>query len=298
MSAPVDELSPVGDQDAVEPRESAGPVARPGLGAVSIIAAVALSVGAIGGVLLTRGGDDEPVRSIDAAALMAGLGHQHGSSTNDSTAGSTADGAADSARTVERPTIVEFGGSERARLGEQLETARTVALRYPTYADALDAGYVPTTPYAPGTGSHLGKPSDTQLPGAELDVRRPQSYLYDGTDPDSRVVGLMYVQIGGSEAPEGFAGPLDRWDPFRGQCLAADTMDPLFPGASSVSEAQCSAAGGDYLDITVWTQHVWVVPGWEAPGGVFAHFNDDLVCADGTGESDPVTGCAAPTHDD
>lgn len=194
----------------------------------------------------------------------------------------------------DRPTIVEFHGTERARLGEQLARAREVALRLPTVADALAAGYEPTTPYAPGTGAHYGRDSDTQPPGAPLDVGRPQSLLYDGTDPGSRVVGLMYVQLGGDAAPEGFAGPLDTWEPFRGQCLAADSTDPLFPTAASVTEADCVAAGGRHLDVTAWIQHVWVVPGWEAPGGVFADANTDIVCADGGTGTDPVEGCPPP----
>jgi len=46
--------------------------------------------------------------------------------------------------------------------------------------------------------------------------------------------------------------------------------------------------------VTAWIQHVWVVPGWEAPGGVFAPYNADIVCADGTTDSDDVKGCPTP----
>jgi hypothetical protein len=195
----------------------------------------------------------------------------------------------------ERPSIVEFGGDERAALAAQLQTVREVALRYPTYADALAAGYVPTTPYAPGTGAHVGKAADAQQNGTPLDLQRPQSYLYDGTEPDSRLVGVMYVQLGGEQAPDGFVGPLDRWSRTRGQCLKKDSMDPAYPAAPSVTKEMCDAADGTFIDLIAWTQHAWVVPGWEAPGGVFAPLNDDIVCADGTTDSDPVEGCEAPT---
>jgi hypothetical protein len=195
---------------------------------------------------------------------------------------------------AERPTIVEFAGSERALLGEQLTRAREVALRYPTVADAVAAGYELTTPYAPGTGAHFGKDEDTQPPGKPLDIDVPQSYLYDGTEPDSRLVGLMYVQLGGDTAPEGFAGPLDTWSAFPGQCLKPGTTDPVFPTKDSVTEDECDEAGGQFIDVTAWIQHVWVVPGWEAPGGVFAPLNDDIVCSDGTSEADDVEGCPAP----
>lgn len=195
----------------------------------------------------------------------------------------------------DRPTIVEFGGDDRAELAAQLLEVRDVALRYPTYADALAAGYVPTTPYAPGLGAHLGKPEDAQPPDEPLDLQRPQSYLYDGTDPDSRVVAVMYVKIGNEEMPEGFAGPLDIWNGVDGQCLAKGTTDAAFPAKESVTEEECASVDGTFLDTIAWTQHVWVVPGWEAPGGVFAHSNPDLVCADGTTDSDPVEGCEAPS---
>ncbi|MEZ5380469.1 MAG: hypothetical protein R2754_01595 [Microthrixaceae bacterium] len=197
-------------------------------------------------------------------------------------------------QTPQRPTNAEFGGAERIRLGEQLVQAREVALALPTYGEAVAAGYEPTTPYAPGTGAHVGRDDQTQLPDAELDVTKPQSLMYAGTDPDSPVVGLMYVQLGGDVPPEGFAGPLDTWDPTTGQCLKPDEVDPMFPTAASVTRERCDQAGGRFLDITAWIQHVWVVPGWEAPGGVFAHDNDDIRCADGTSDSTDTDGCEPP----
>lgn len=141
----------------------------------------------------------------------------------------------------------------------------------------------------------MGRDADTQPPGAELDVSRPQSLMYAGTEPASPVVGLMYVQLGGDSPPEGFAGPLDTWeDPVVGQCLKPDELDPLFPTSGEVSQEKCDDAGGRYIDVTAWIQHVWVVPGWEAPGGVFATYNTDIVCADGTTDSSDTEGCEPP----
>ena len=257
------------------------PGRRVGLGALVAVAVVALVAGGLVGGLLA-GGDDPSAPEAEVLAATTSVvsgGHRHGVTSDE-----------------ERATIVEFGGDERAALAEQLLTVREVALRYPTYADALAAGYVPTTPYAPGTGSHVGKPADAQPSGTPLDLQRPQSYLYDGTEPDSRVVGVMYVQIGGEERPDGFVGPLDLWSMTRGQCLEQGSMDPAFPAAESVTEEMCDSVDGQFVDVIAWTQHAWVVPGWEAPGGVFADLNDDIVCADGTTDADPVEGCTAPTH--
>lgn len=195
----------------------------------------------------------------------------------------------------DRPTNAEFNGEERRLLAEQLLQARAVALSLPTYADALAAGYEPTTPYAPGTGSHLGKDADTQPPGASLDISKPQSFLYAGTEPTSPVVGLMYVQLGGDSPPDGFSGPLDTWvNPVVGQCLTPGEMDPMFPTGGEIPKEKCDAAGGNYVDITAYIQHVWVVPGWEAPGGVFAEYNTDIVCADGTTDTSETEGCEPP----
>lgn len=193
-----------------------------------------------------------------------------------------------------RPSIVQFHGDERQQLADQLVQVRALAMRYPTVADAEAAGYELTTPYAPGTGAHYGKDADTQPPGQPLDLAKPQAFLYDGTKPDSRLVGVMYVQLGGDSAPDGFAGPLDAWEPFPGQCLEPGTTDPVFPTKDSVTKQECDDADGTFIDVTAWIQHVWVVPGWEAPGGVFAPYNDDIVCADGTTDADDVEGCPSP----
>ena len=230
-------------------------------------------------------GSDEDSSSADPTAPAA-------ETTTTSAAGGHHGGSGEP--DPDRATIVGFHGTERAELAEQLVEARAVALRHPTVADALAAGYELTTPYAPGTGAHYGKDADTQSPGQALDIGRPQSYLYDGTEPDSRLVGLMYVQLGGDTAPEGFVGPLDTWEAFPGQCLEQGSTDPVFPTKDSVTEAECDEAGGRFLDITAWIQHVWVVPGWEAPGGVFADANTDIVCADGTTDADDVEGCPSP----
>jgi hypothetical protein len=273
-------------------------VARVSPVALAVSVVVALLAGALVGAFVT-GGDDPPapdaeVLAATTSALPAGTEPAGTESAEPATSDGHSHGELDRAD-EERPSIVEFGGDERAALAAQLLTVREVALLHPTYADALAAGYVPTTPYAPGTGAHVGKAADAQQNGTPLDLQRPQSYLYDGTEPDSRLVGVMYVQLGGDQAPDGFVGPLDRWSRTRGQCLKKDSMDPAYPAAPSVTEEMCDAVAGTFIDLIAWTQHAWVVPGWEAPGGVFAPLNDDIVCADGTTDSDPVEGCEAPT---
>jgi hypothetical protein len=65
----------------------------------------------------------------------------------------------------------------------------------------------------------------------------------------------------------------------------------LFPADSDVTSAQCAAAGGNFMAITTWMVHAWVVPGWESPQGVFSHENPNLRCADGTYNTDAIGRC-------
>jgi hypothetical protein len=82
----------------------------------------------------------------------------------------------------------------RAQLAQQLTEARSVALRYPTVADARRAGYVPVGGFEPEIGAHLQKKSgaNSVRPDGTVDTLNPGSLVYDGTDNRSRIVGLMY----------------------------------------------------------------------------------------------------------
>ena len=52
----------------------------------------------------------------------------------------------------------------------------------------------------------------------------PSELLFEGTRPDSRIVGLSYLVYHPGGAPEGFAGPNDHWHQHTfngGLCIAA-----------------------------------------------------------------------------
>jgi len=172
-----------------------------------------------------------------------------------------------------------------ALLAEQLVAARTVAMTYPTVADATAAGYhLVGGGFGPGSGAHyMGGFS------SGFDPSHPAALIYDGISPTSEMVGLMYYEMG-STPPAGFAGPNDHWHRHSGVCLGQG-MTTLFPPDSNVTAAQCSQARGGYMSITGWMVHAWVAPGWESPKGVFSHENPDLPCADGTFHTDSVGRC-------
>jgi len=180
--------------------------------------------------------------------------------------------------------------STRALLKDQLSIARATALRYPTVVDAEAAGYHLVAGFGPGAGAHyIGGPMTGPGP---FDATKPQSLLYDGTSPTSQIVGLMYFGMGDT-APEGFAGPNDHWHRHSNVCIkyANGILDVPFPPDSDVTEAQCAAVGGRYMNITGWMVHAWVVPSWESPAGVFSHENPNLRCADGSFNTDKIGKC-------
>jgi len=180
----------------------------------------------------------------------------------------------------------------RAELAMQLVAARAAALRYPTVAAAVAAGFIPAGKFSPETGAHYIKIGATN--GA-FDPSNPPSLIYDGTAPTSVVIGVMYLG-GAATPPAGFAGPNDHWHRHSNACVSFAGGKIVVPFAvdSDVTAAQCSAVHAVFMPRTTWMVHAWVVPGWESPLGVFSHNNPDVKCADGTEHTDAVGQCKGP----
>lgn len=169
----------------------------------------------------------------------------------------------------------------REALAAELTTARVVALRLPTVADAEAAGYLRAGPFAPGAGSHYVNQDYGQAQDFDLD--KPLAYLYAGTEPTSPVVGIMYFTLTDAP-PEGFTGTLDLWHEHSGVCLTTAPdggLDVPLPPDADVTQEACDRFDGEFLDITGQMVHAWVVPGWDSPMGVFSHDNPLVTCADG-----------------
>jgi hypothetical protein len=158
----------------------------------------------------------------------------------------------------------------RDALAAQLTTAREVALRHPTVADAEAAGYRMVTTYIPLIGAHY---INFGLMDGTFDVTQPEMLLYDGTTPDAEMVGLSYYVVSGAGEPDGFAGPNDHWHQHIGLCI----RNGVVVGGEGLTEAECAARGGFKADgADGWMVHAWVVPGWESQVGVFSAENPDL----------------------
>ena len=155
---------------------------------------------------------------------------------------------------------------QRQALQTEQAEARQAALRFPTVADAEAAGYTMSVAYVPCIGAHY---TNTRL-ARSFDPARPSELLFDGTDPDSRIVGLSYLVYSGDTAPDGFTGPNDVWHQHNfngGLCMSGGQVI----GSEQLSASDCEAIGGAKVSLNgVWMLHDWVVPGWECSWGAFA----------------------------
>jgi hypothetical protein len=180
-------------------------------------------------------------------------------------------------------------------LDAQLAGTRQFEARYPTVADAVADGYRQAGPFSPGLGTHFIKPA--AMGGATAGVMTDEwlggaILIYDGVSPDSKLAGYMYQSLG-SDQPEGFAGPNDHWHYHTNVCIVFNgdgTIDaPLGADVANVPKEVCDLYGGRLLEDTGYMVHVWTVPGYENPDGVFAELNPALTCPDGTYYQIPVT---------
>ncbi len=176
--------------------------------------------------------------------------------------------------------------ADRPELARQLTLAREVALQYPTVADAEQAGLRRAGPYAPGLGAHYinyanaGGDADGVM--SDDDIRRPIAWIYDGTHPDSHVSGLFYSRS--MQDGIGLAGPNDTWHVHNDVCIVqgANGIDTPLGADHSTTKAECDAIKGSLLKQTGYLLHVWVVPGYESPEGVFSHLSSAATCDDGS----------------
>jgi hypothetical protein len=178
----------------------------------------------------------------------------------------------------------------RRLLQHQLTLARAAAMRYPTVADAEAAGWRRVGPFLPGLGAHflnLGPNGGRYVPDGPITdgaILAPSMLIYDGTHPDSRIAGLMYLGSG-LRIPQGFAGSNDIWHYHSDVCYVLKHdggIDIPFGVDTSVPTALCNSVGGTVLQQTPYMLHVWAVAGYDSPQGVFSHDSEAMTCRDGT----------------
>ena len=158
---------------------------------------------------------------------------------------------------------------DQLELQQQLEASGTVIERFPTVADAEAGGYRQISPYVPGIGAHW---INGDLDG-NFDPAQPEMLLYNGTEPTSRLIGLSYATIG-ADAPEGFVGSNDTWHVHPALC----SLRGFIVGIDGTPPELCESIGGSIASglSDLHMAHLWQVPGWESPWGLFSAENPQI----------------------
>jgi hypothetical protein len=184
--------------------------------------------------------------------------------------------------------------AQQSSLNAELASARSTAEKYPTVAAAKKAGLIQAGLFTPGAGAHFIsiKNSMGGMGAGTVDPSQPESWIYDGVSPTSKIVGLMYASFA-DNPPAGFAGPNDHWHRHTNLCVTfgGGKIGIPYPPDGDVTRSECAAKHGQFLLKTFWMVHTWVVPGWTSPQGVFSHANINLHCGDGTDNTDAVGFC-------
>lgn len=212
-----------------------------------------------------------------------GGGHEHAESA------APGDSGGHGGHVGPQPWAAMTDPAQCAQLRDEIDLARDTALRYPTAADAVEAGWMRVTPYVPGIAAHY---MNFDLVDGTFDIKEPEMLLYDGNEDDARIVGLSYYinQDGTAEPTQGFTGANDHYHRHIGLCVGAGGVI----GDSTTTEEECAARGGTKANGSKgWMSHAWVVPGCESPWGVFSAASPvlDGALASESGENDG--GCSA-----
>jgi hypothetical protein len=178
---------------------------------------------------------------------------------------------------------------EMTELAQQLSATTDLMVKYPTLGDAAAAGYRRAGPFSPGLGIHYGPPSYHMDPDGLMntpeDLASPM-LIFDGTEDDAPLAGFMFNALGTEGVPEGFAGPNDHWHYHEKVCIVVNPQGgidtPFGADLEGVTENMCTEVGGSFIENTGYMVHVWNVPGYESPDGMFTELNPTIKCEDGT----------------
>jgi hypothetical protein len=137
-----------------------------------------------------------------------------------------------------------------------LQASTAFVSQLATVADAEAAGWKQAAVWSAGQGIHYVDPARVNGP---FDPQEPNWLMYDGTAPDSKITGMMFLTTTpGSEPPAGFAGDNDHFHQHGALCT--DTSPGAYPFiiGEHMTSAECTAIGGINLVYDAWMVHVWL----------------------------------------
>jgi hypothetical protein len=87
------------------------------------------------------------------------------------------------------------------------------------------------------------------------------------------------------------------WHVHHDVCIKATAtgIDAPLGADHDATKKQCDAVGGNLMKQTQYLLHVWAVPGYESPEGVYAHLSSAITCDDGTYKVKDVTDIGSRT---
>jgi hypothetical protein len=176
---------------------------------------------------------------------------------------------------------------QRVAFEAEVATAHQVTLTYPTVKEAEAAGYHMVTTYVPCIGAHY---INFRYMVGKFDYAHPAMLLYDGTNPDSKMLGLSYALLGDpNRPPDAFDGraPFHKHNKNGGLCIKGAVV----VGAEATTAATCAARGGHKVKLdNLWMMHMWIADGWPSSWGLFSSEHPDLGGAIGNinGKPDPA----------
>jgi hypothetical protein len=257
-----------------------------GLALVGAFGALAFATAAVA----SPAARDHAAHSHGAHGAEGAAGHTHGAATGDDLGFA----ALSNGHQHEHGQTEPLTPAETAKLSRELAATSDLVVKYPTLGDAEAAGWRRAGPFSPGLGTHFMGPNYVMNTDGDMDAADLQAPLlvFDGLGPDAPLAGFMYMAYGRTTEPSGFAGPNDHWHYHEHVCIkqSADggVDTPFGADLDGVTEAMCTDAGGSWIDNTGYMVHVWNVPGYESPDGMFTELNPRVTCPDGTYHVIPI----------
>jgi hypothetical protein len=253
------------------------------------IAVIALTTGALMAPSTANHASAGHTHGANGEELVAADGHTHSTPTGEDNGFSAlVNGQEHEGMAHTHGPDVALTADEQAQLDTELTWTQPLIDRYPTLADAKAGGYSEAGPFSPGLGLHLMPPIDKMAIGGDgvfdTEAELQSAYLiYDGIEDTSKLAGFMYMAVGTQGEPQGFAGANDHWHFHTNTCVVfADgkVQSPLGADRSATQE-QCSKFGGTLIENTGYMVHLWNVPGYENPDGMFGNLTPAITCPDG-----------------